>query len=136
MEFELKGVEYRIAKLDAMKQFHIVRRLAPLMAELAPKDGKDGGSMDGLASALSKMSDADSESLLHSLLGCITRKENQGLGFSKVTNGTSLMYQDIDFPELMQLAWQALQFNFKDFFNALTSNLSGASLKAKGKLAG
>ena len=139
MEFELSGVEYRAAKIDAMKQFHIVRKLAPLMAEFAPKAGatdSKGPAIEGLANALAKMSDADSESLVHALLGSIKRKEKQGLGFSNITNGESLMFQDIDLKTMMQLAWQALQFNFKDFFSALTSTLDGANQTASEKLAG
>ncbi|MBN4665437.1 hypothetical protein HUS73_05935 [Pandoraea nosoerga] len=63
-EIEIRGVKYRIGKLSAMKQFHVSRKIAPLvptllpiMLELASSKGgavqstvaaaPDGGGVDG-----------------------------------------------------------------------------------------
>lgn len=38
--FQYKGVNYRAERIDAMRQFHVVRRLAPVLAQLAAAFGK------------------------------------------------------------------------------------------------
>ena len=137
MEFELAGFEYSVSKMDAFKQFHVARKLAPVLAELAPNgeapDMTADSSVIGLANAVAKLNDVDSEYVIHAALACITRKQASGLGFAKVTNGSSLMFADIDMQAMLHLTWKALQFNFQDFFNALPSDLKGATQKAKSK---
>lgn len=134
--------EYRIGKLPPMKQFHVARRLAPLIAALggaalslpndapamkpagdeAPaqeSDDKALGTMLKLAQPLldviSKLSDEDSEYVVNICLGACSRK--QGNQFAKVmTANNRLMFEDIELPELMQLTAAVIKENLGNFF--------------------
>jgi hypothetical protein len=133
MEFELEGQTYRANKIDARAQFHIVRRLAPVIGELAPALQNGKGGMDALpplANAIAKLPDSDADYCLFGLLASLSRKQPQGLGWAPVCTGTSLMYDDISMVSMLKLAWQALQFNMSGFFAGLPSDLQEAALKA------
>jgi hypothetical protein len=134
MEFELKGHTYRAGKIDARAQFHIVRRLAPVLGEIAPAaaGGKLGGldALPPLANAIAKLSDADADYCLFGLLAVVSRKQPQGTGWGPVTTtGNLLMYDDLDMVGMLQLAWKALEFNMQGFFAALPSGLKEAAQK-------
>ena len=126
LEFQVAGQDYRAGKIDARAQFHIVRRLAPVLSEAAPA-AQNGGleALPALAKALAAMTDENADYVLFGLLRAVERKEPQGMGWSAVASGNALMYQDIGMPEMMQLAWHALKHNLGDFFRALPSGLSG-----------
>lgn len=148
MEFQLADRSYRVGKIDARAQFHIVRRLAPILGELTGAlQGRVSGSaatdeaskakavmdiLPPIAEALAKLSDADADYVIFGLLKAVVRKEDQGLGWFPVSTGDRLMYDDITMPMMLQLAWKALAFNMSGFFAALPSDLKEAALKASG----
>lgn len=150
--FEHNGIKYRAEEIDAMKQFHVVRRLAPVLAQLAAAFSKttvgtslkataepvaaaaiDTGAavagLEGVATALASLTDDDANYVLHTLLAHVTR-EQPGAGWHKVSNGSQLMFADLKLPALMFLAFKALQENLGDFFAAVPSDLRAAVLKA------
>jgi hypothetical protein len=136
MEFELEGQTYRVNKIDARSQFHIVRRLAPVIGELAPalQGGKGGlDALPPLANAIAKLSDADADYCLFGLLKALSRKQPQGTGWGPVTTGELLMYDDITMPTMLQLAWRAMSHNMQGFFAALPSDLQEVAQRAKGQ---
>lgn len=138
MEFELAGQTYRADKLNAREQFHIVRRLAPVIGHAAPSiQGGDGiEALPPLADAIGALSDENADYVLFGLLKCVQRKQQQGLGWAPVCTGTSLMYDDITMPTMLQLAWKALQHNMGGFFDALPSALKEATQRASSQSAG
>ena len=131
MELEIAGKQYRVAKINAVEQFHIARQLAPVLGEIAPHAGAgEKGALDALpaiAKALAAMPRESADSVLFGLLAAVQRKEPQGLGWSAVVSGQAMMYQDIGLPEMMQLAWAALRENLGDFFAAIPSALPGGN---------
>lgn len=133
MEFELNEQTYSVGKIDARAQFHIIRRLAPVIGEIAPSaaSGKMSGldALPPLANAIAKLSDDDADYCLFGLLKVIKRKQGQGLGFGPVCTGNAIMYDDIDMAAMLQLAWKALEFNLSGFFAALPSGLKEATQK-------
>lgn len=136
MELELDGHTYRIGKLDARAQFHIVRRLAPVLGELAPALQGGKGGLDALpliATAVAKLSDADADYCIFGLLKVVRRKQPNGLGWGPVATENLLMYDDIGMTQMLKLAWEALTFNMSGFFAALPSDLKDAAQKAKGQ---
>jgi hypothetical protein len=136
MELELDGHTYRIGKLDARAQFHIVRRLAPVLGELAPALQGGKGGLDALpliATAVAKLSDADADYCIFGLLKVVRRKQPNGLGWGQVSTDNLLMYDDIGMTQMLKLAWEALTFNMSGFFAALPSDLKEAAQKAKGQ---
>lgn len=135
MEFELEGRTYRANKIDARTQFHIVRRLAPVLGEIAPAlQGKGGlDALPPLANAVAKLTDSDADYVIFGLLNAVVRKQDQGLGWGPVATGEQLMYDDITMPLMLKLAWQSFSFNMSGFFAALPSDLKEAAQKQKGQ---
>lgn len=128
--FEIAGNTYRAGKLDAIKQLHVVRRLAPLIGSLQGTDLK--GAMDGsqegmmsvlgpLSEALAAMSDADTEYVLGACLGVCQRQIAGGLGWSAVwsAQAKAVMFSDIQLPAMLQLVGKILIANVGDFTSAL-----------------
>ena len=133
MEFETEGRTYRVNKIDARSQFHIVRRLAPVLGQVAPaiQGGKGGiDALPALADAIAKLSDDDADYVLFGLLKVVNRKQDQGLGWGPVCTGTVIMYEDITMQTMLKLAWEAFSFNMSGFFAALPSDLKEAAQKA------
>lgn len=135
MEFEVEGRTYRANKIDARSQFHIVRRLAPVLGEIAPAiqaGGKSGGleALPALTNAIAKLSDTDADYCIFGLLKAVTRKQDQGLGWTPVSTENLIMYDDITMPIMLQLAWKAFSFNMSGFFAALPSDFKEVVQKA------
>lgn len=142
--------EYRFNKLDALAQFHIVRRLAPIVNELLIAFGPQLGKMkssptpdlsevdfDKLAKdiepvvlAFSKLSDDDANYVLFGLLKGVVRKSEVG-GWSPVVNpgAQMLQFQDIEMPTMLTLAGKAMVVNLSGFIDALPSGLKEAAVK-------
>lgn len=134
-EFEIAGKKFKLSKVDAMKQFHIVRRIGPLLAELAPAMGKIGKVSENLSEeqkleefgklaapimqGLSKLSDADADFVLYRLLACVEVHQPQFNSWAKVAGESGIVMQDLDLPVLLQLAGKALMFNLSGFFTSL-----------------
>lgn len=133
MEIILNDQTYSVGKLDALKQFHIMRRLAPILAtvgmsltELKRMDSNVGEGMESfmpllgpISDVLGKMSDEDTNYILFSCLSVVKRQAPTG-GFSPVTTGNNqLMYQDIDMVVMIRLAVEVVRENLRGFFSGL-----------------
>jgi hypothetical protein len=132
--FSIGGRDFQLGKLDPFKQFHIVRRVGPLLADLVPvmkdlKKSGEGGSEDEklemiakiagpIMSGLSKLSDEDANLVLFGLLSSIEMKQTTG-NWAKVATPAMLMVQDIDLPVLLQLAGRSFVYNLSGFFAGL-----------------
>lgn len=134
-DFEIGGRKFKLRRLDAFKQFHIVRRIGPIMAELVPAMKKIGiqksldqmtetEKLDQLAtfaapimSGMAKLSDADSEVVLFGLLSAVEMQQSAG-NWMTVATDKMLMVQDMDFPVLMQIAGRAFMYNLSGFMGA------------------
>ena len=137
MEKEVNGKNYRFGKIDAIKQFHIVRRLAPALASVGlslAKLKQTANASDLLAPAfdvISKMSDEDSEFVIYTCLRAVQRQDGQGAGVGWVslvpTSQNVVAYNDIDLPTMMQLVMWALRANLEGFFSGLTVETPSAS---------
>jgi hypothetical protein len=130
MEQEINGHSYRFGKIDAMKQFHVVRRLAPALASV----GLSLGRLKQLANVadllgpafevIAKMSDEDSNYIIYTCLRAVSRKDGQGAGTGWMplvpSSQDMLAYQDIELPEMLQLVMWVLRVNLEGFFKGLT----------------
>ena len=127
MDITIAGNNYKTTKLDAFKQFHVSRRLAPALWALAGAASSDKGGDDSalmalepVARAVSQMSDEDSEYVLKACLSVCNREQNGG--WAKVMNGNGqMMFQDIDMPAMMQLTFAVIQDNLGNFMQGLTT---------------
>lgn len=132
MQTTIKGHVYSIGKMDAFKQFHVARRLAPLLfatstgllarlrgGEMA---GDDFASMvsaaEPMIQVISSMNDTDSQYILDSCLAVCQRR--QDTGFQRVQTDTGqFLFADIDLPVVLQLVAAVLKDNLGNFFDAL-----------------
>lgn len=135
-DFEIGTRKFKLCKIDAFKQFHIVRRIGPLLADLLPamKDVQKMSSSDSLSESdkldqlakfaspimtgLSKLSDQDADLVLFGLLASVEIQQGGG-NWARVASPTMLMVQDLELPVLLQIAGRAFMFNLSGFFGAL-----------------
>jgi hypothetical protein len=120
-ESVIGGYTYRIGKLSARDQFHVIRKLAPLMGSLgnASKTGTDAEALVPIATALGEMSDDAADSILFELLKVASRKLENGIGWAPVSTGKQLMYADLPLADMLQIAWAVFQENFAGFLQGL-----------------
>jgi hypothetical protein len=120
-DIEVSGNVYRIGRMDARKQFHVSRRLAPLLAGLggaiAGKKEDIASTFQPIAEALAQMSDEDTDYILDNCLAVVSRQ--QGNQFAPVmARGGNMMFEDIDLPTMMQLTITVIRENLGGFFPA------------------
>ena len=135
--FEVNGVKFQMMKLDAMKQFHIARRIGPILSELLPSlkeiaatskgmpEAVGGDQMDAIAKVigpimmgLSRLSEEDSERLLKDLLARVQMWDTRFNTWVNLIAANQIALQDIELPTLIQIAGQSFAFNLSGFFNA------------------
>ncbi len=134
-EFSISGKNFKLCKIDAFKQFHIVRRIGPILSDLLPalKDAKkfqksslsEDDKFEAIAklagplmTGVAKLSDSDADLVLFGLLASVEMQQAPG-NWAKVANNGMLMFQDMELPLMMQLAGRAFMFNLAGFFTAL-----------------
>lgn len=125
---DVKGHSYKVGKLNAMQQFHVVRRLATLLAGVAdqlqglPKEdvaARMPGLLPALAERLATLDDATAEYVLMTCLAVAERKQSGG-GWAQVVAEGQLMFQDIDMPAMLTLVGHVLMENLAGFFGDLS----------------
>ena len=118
MDFQVKGINYKAGKMPAMKQFHIVRRCAPLLAGITDKDK----ALESIFNGIGNLKDEDADYILFGLLSCVQRDRSPN-GWANVSTGTSLMFDDIDLGAMLQIAAKAFQENYAGFLDAVPLDL-------------
>lgn len=141
-DFVVGDKKFKLNKINAMIQFHILRRIGPLLTELMTVMGHIARkNVDGMTEeqkleefakianpimmGLSKLSDADSEYVLFRLLTATEYHQAQFNVWSRVACDTGILMQELEFPVLMQVATRSLMFNLKGFFSLLPQKASG-----------
>jgi hypothetical protein len=144
VEFELSGNTYRAGKMDAFKQFHVSRKIAPIVPTLIPifvrlsKDKKlteDLGAFSELlgpfAEGLAGMSDADSEYIIATCLAVVSRESNGNWAAVWNKGANSCMFDDMDLGVMMQIVIKVVQDSLGPFIQGLLMSQAGtANLEA------
>lgn len=141
-EVTIRGRVYRFGKMDPKTQFHVARRLGPIIGALASQAGEgqfapittdEGGgnplmnslsadpakALAGLSDVLEQLAnldDAPLDYIFEKTLAVTERKNGENWAKVAASNG-SLMFEDIDMRAMLELAWGAIQANLKDFFS-------------------
>jgi hypothetical protein len=124
-EIELNGHKYRIGKLPAKAQFHIARRLLPLLSSLSDLTGGEAKALEAIGRAIGALSDAEADYVLFGLLRAVSRRIEGG-GWSAVVAGeASLAYDDINMMTMLKLAGEVFRENLGDFLGGLPPALAG-----------
>lgn len=132
-DFEINERQFKLSKLDAFKQFHIVRRLGPILGQIIPvaknlmglkEEGMSeeqkfdaitkliGPIMEGI----SKLSDEDANFVLLGLCAGVEVKQMPAGNWARVVRDGNLMIQDLELPVLLQLAGRSFAYNLAGFF--------------------
>lgn len=136
MDFSIGDKKFKLSKIDALKQFHIVRRIGPLISEILPvltgiaKVPTDSMSesqkldmfakiAEPLMGGLSKLSDEDANFVLFRLLSSAEIYQDNFKCWAKIASDQGIQMQDLDLPILLQCAGRALMFNLAGFFGSL-----------------
>jgi len=118
---EVNGKTYTISKMNAIKQFHIARRLAAVYGAVYASQGiiSEGDYEKGfkaLFSCLASLSDEDSNFCLYGLLECVSFKAECGGNFPVMSDSTTPRNSEMRMMEMITLAYHALRFNVIDDF--------------------
>lgn len=135
-DFSFDGKNFKISKLNAFKQFHIARRVAPLMSRLLPvmaeiaktlKNEKDMSEQERfdqivkigqpVLQGLSELPEKDADTLLKSLLAAVEMEQDAG-NWAYIVVGENLMFQNLELSTLLAVAGRAFIFNLKGFIPA------------------
>ena len=144
IEFEINGVTYRAATMDARRQFHVARRLSAVLAPSADAIGKSkddksvkGGiiaALDGFFDALSSLPDDQLDYVIDACLDTVSRKD--GTQWSPIRRGGAMMY-DLDLYTQGAIVWHVVKGALDGFFGSLPAPvrdmLKGASASAMAK---
>jgi hypothetical protein len=137
-EFEYGGHEYRIGKLSAFQQFHVSRKISPLIPPLIPvfmkvkSSGKSGsltadlGSLHELlqpfADGLAGMQDEAAEYVISTCLSTLKRKDPESGHWAAVWNqsGKVFMFADLnDLSGTIPLTIRVIQDSLGPFLQGL-----------------
>jgi hypothetical protein len=147
VEREIGGIKYRIGRMDTFKQFHVARRLTPVLSGLLealkaagldpaklvkgekPADIDPLAMVEPLGRVIGALSDADAEYILNACLDVCLRDQTPtgGSGWAKLRSGSVLMFQDISLPVMLQLAWAVVETNVSGFFSAAGQTSRGST---------
>jgi hypothetical protein len=146
--FQVGGHDYRSDPLDALTQFHVSRRLSPVVLALAPLIGL-GATVQELSSvitadigqnlrilqpaieAVAKMPDEDVNYVISKTMARVYRAiKNPSTGavdsWIPVWSPTAgvLQYEDIGMVEMIQIVWNVLRESLSGFFSGNPSSSS------------
>ncbi|MDR1020508.1 MAG: hypothetical protein LBL73_07105 [Synergistaceae bacterium] len=129
--FRVKEQEYSAGKLDARRQFHIVRRLAPFLGGILEAGNleklSDEKAIAGLLGAAGTIPDEQLDYVIDNCLSVVTRKD--GAIWAAITAAAPggkrvLQYKDIDWVAMLTIVYYVIKRNLSGFFDALPSDLS------------
>lgn len=137
MEFDIKGVKYRTAKLSVFEQLKVSRKLLPVLAgmvsefrsvqeKIANKDteGALSGILPKIADAVSDMSDEDVNAILFPCLSVVSREHMKG--WVQVCQQGQMAFDDIDLLTMLQLVARVVADSLGNFLQGLpTSETQG-----------
>lgn len=128
-EIEVGGNMYQLGRLDAMKQFHVSRRLVPVLASFSElgeafkaKDGDESMNIAALlplGEAIAKLSDADAEYIIKTCLGVVKRLDKTSDRYTALMVRDQFAYQDLSMVEMVRLTGEVVMENMGDFFSGL-----------------
>jgi hypothetical protein len=114
MDFSINGSEYRSGKLDAKKQFHLARRLGPVLAKLPGV--AESEIFSAVAEEIAGMSDENCDYILDTCMSVVKRQ--QGDAWAPIFNARAgvMQFDDIDMATMLQIARHVIEENLAGFF--------------------
>ena len=110
MEFEIKGVKYRAAKLSVFDQLKVTRKLLPVLAGMM----SDFGSIRSRLPADGKIdTEDDTDAIIHPCLAVVSRRHMDG--WVPVFTQGELMFDDIDLLVMLHLVARVVADSLGNF---------------------
>lgn len=141
-EFELKDNVYIIGKLDAFKQFHLSRKIAPVIPSLVPvfveisKKGDIQNNISAIAEllqpfadGLAALSDEHSEYVLKTCLGAVKRQTGETFTPVWDKRGNVCLFDDLDLGDMMQITVKVIQSSLGSFIQGLLMSQADSPTK-------
>lgn len=135
--FEVGGHTYRAGKLDAFRQFHVVRRMAPVLSSFseitraasAAQSGDPAAIIEAvspLLNVVAQMPDDHVNYVLGTCLSICQRKMPGDTGWARVWNADAQrpQFDDIDMMVMVQIVAMVLSAELSGFFRGLPSTSS------------
>lgn len=147
VEFEIDGRQFRFDKLPAMQQFHVSRKISPLIPPLLPifvqiqKDTSSGVSvkddldkiapmLQPFADGLAQMSDEASEYVFNACLGIVRYKHGDNWIPLWSTTGKVVMVEELNDPSLLlRLVVRVIQDSLAPFIASFVSGPKEAKIE-------
>ena len=133
MEFEIKGIQYRVAKLSVFEQLKVSRKLLPVMAgmvsdfrnvqtKISEKDteGAMSAILPKIADAVSAMSDDDVNAILFPCLAVVSRQHMKS--WVSVCPQGEMAFDDIDLLTMLQLVARVVADSLGNFLQGLPTS--------------
>lgn len=133
-KIEVNGTTYIIGRLDAFKQLHVARKIAPIITTLgatalkmssptAASEGDMGMALMAPAmEVVSRMEEVDVNYVVQTCLGVVMRLSGDDQRPAKVMQGSNLMFQDIDLTLMIRLTVEVVRENLSAFFPLLNGD--------------
>lgn len=144
---EINGIDYSIGRLNAVDQFHVSRKIAPIVPKLMPiitevakgdltkvlesinqdEDGNlsDLGDLQPLADALSPLMDAiaqmPEDDVNYIIYKCLSVAKR---GSAAVCRNNTIMFDDIDMTQVLPLVIATIRINLGNFIQGLLTKAS------------
>lgn len=139
-EVTIGGESYRLEKLTTFEQFHLSRKIAPLMPPLVPvfMQLDENVSVDKLMEVmaplteeLANMDDKAAEYVMATALGAV--RKQQGDKWMPVWNkdAKTLMFTDMDLGTAMELVYRVVADSLGPFIQGLLSKYGGSPDEAQ-----
>lgn len=138
-EVEIAGQRYRIGRLSAIKQFHVSRRIAPIIPTLIPvfMRLKVAGDLrhdflgmaelvQPFADSIAAMSDEDTEFIFSSCLTNVHRNTGKTWAAIWSAQAHDCMFDDMDLGVLIHLVIRVVQDNLAPFIRGLLTSQEGS----------
>lgn len=143
-EMTVDGRTYQIGKLNALQQFHLTRRLGPVLVvagislDMLRKGMKvDIGDLVAIAGPVmdivSRMSDEDSEYIVFMCLGVCRMKQGDSWAPLLSPESKQLMFQNMEMPEMLRVALEVIKVNLGNFLTGLGDELTSQSSLGQGQ---
>ena len=130
MEFTIKEIPFRVAKLDVFQQLKVSRKLLPLLAGMLSdintvKSAAAEGdyfqvlekALPAIAQSLADMSEEDTNAILHPCLAVVSRQ--QAKGWVPIFSQGVLMFDDLDLITLLRLVLRVVEDSLGGFLPEL-----------------
>ncbi|WP_312740900.1 phage tail assembly chaperone [Cedecea neteri] len=130
MEFEIKGIQYRTAKMGVFEQLKVSRKLLPVLAGMVSEfrsvqekiqskdtEGAMSSILPRIADAVSNMSDEDVNAILFPCLSVVSRQH--GKNWVPVCQQEQMAFDDIDLFTMLQLVARVVADSLGNFLQEL-----------------